>query len=306
MRLIAALLGLLAVAVPAAAQPPPEIAAELRRIGRVIAPPPTAVLYAPLHPQEVPAGFRVERDASYGPDPRNRLDVIAPEGAGSGRRVLLFIHGGGFVAGDKRMAGQPAFYDNIALWAARQGMVGVNMTYRLAPAHPWPAVQEDIAGALLWIGANISRYGGDPAQVFVMGHSAGAIHAALFAAEPRFLPAGGAPVRGWILVSGLFTFGDAGAPPNERGYLGEDPSARVARSPAAGLLRVQAPVFLAFSELNPPRFNEQNEALARALAEAGRAPVVVRPAGHSHISEILAIGTADTSISGPLAEFLKR
>ena len=204
------------------------------------------------------------------------------------------------------MAAFPVFYDNIALWAARQGMVGVNVTYRLAPAHPYPAVKEDLARALAWVAANIGAEGGDPAQVFVMGHSAGAIHAALYAADPRFHPAGVAPPRGYVLVSGLYWFGDESAPPNERAYFGEPAAIRAERSPAEGLTRIAAPILIAYAGLNPPRFNEHAERMATALRDAGRTPGVVPLPGHTHISEILAVGTSDGSLTGPLAEFLRR
>src|SRR5512140_1558298 len=120
---------------PAASQVPPQIAEKLRQIGPVIAPPLTAALYAPLQQREPYAGVRVTRDERYGADARHRLDVFSPESGGGARPVLVFVHGGGFVAGNKRINDSP-FYDNIMLWAVKNGMVGVNMTYRLAPQHP--------------------------------------------------------------------------------------------------------------------------------------------------------------------------
>lgn len=301
------LLPLLLPAAPAMAQPPPAIAAELARIGRIVEVPRTAALYAPLHPAALPEGVRVTRDVAYGSDPRQQLDVFAAPGDAAPARVLVFVHGGGFTGGGRRMAAQPAFYDNIALWAVRQGMVGVNITYRVAPAHPWPAAQEDLAAALAWVGRNIAAHGGDPAQVFVMGHSAGAVHAALYAAEPRFHPPGVAPPRGYVFVSGLFAFGPgAGDGPGERAYFGEDEAIREARSVAPGLARSGAPMLFAFAELDPPRFNDQAMATIAALRAAGRSPMVAPLPGHNHLSEILAIGTADTSLTAPLAEFLRR
>jgi triacylglycerol lipase len=307
MRLI--LLALLLAAGPAMAQPPPEIAEALQRMGRVIAPPPTAALYAPLHPQGEPAGVAITRDIAYGPDARHRLDLFhAPLPASRQPRkpVLVFVHGGGFVAGDRRMQGQPAFYDNIALWAVRNGFVAVNITYRLAPANPYPAAQEDIGAALAWVGANITRVDGDPARVTLMGHSAGAIHAALYATEARFHPAGVAPPTGYILVSGLFRFGGAEVPSNEAAYFGGDAARRAALSPAEALARLDRPVMLAWGTLDPPRFVEQNEAMAAAMRAAGRDPAVTVLQGHSHMSEILAIGTADTSLTAPMLAFLRR
>lgn len=149
--------------------------------------------------------------------------------------------------------------------------------------------------------------GGDPADVFLMGHSAGAVHIALYAAEPRFHPPGVAAPRRYAFVSGLFAFGaGAGDGAGERAYFGDDEQVRRARSVGPGLARTEAPMLFAFAELNPPRFNDQAADIIRVLRDAGRAPVVVPLPGHSHISEILAVGTADTSLTGPLAEFLRR
>src|ERR1700758_1161222 len=82
---------------------PDDIAWKLIEIGRNVDPPKTAALYAPLQPKEPYAGVKVERDISYGPAELNKLDVFAPEPAASGRPVLIFVRGGAFVAGDKRM-----------------------------------------------------------------------------------------------------------------------------------------------------------------------------------------------------------
>jgi acetyl esterase len=107
----------------------------------------------------------IQRDLAYGPDPLQTLDVFTPDNAqaSSGNKgktlpVLLFVHGGGFTRGDKHGDFYP---DNITLWAARNGMVGVNIDYRLAPANPWPTGVKDLASAIAWTRANIARYGGD-------------------------------------------------------------------------------------------------------------------------------------------------
>jgi acetyl esterase/lipase len=304
MRLTAAL-ALLLLACPAVAQPPPDVAAELARIGRVIAVPPTLALYAPLHGADAAAGLRVERDIAYGADAAQRLDVFAPAAGGAGRPVMLFVPGGGFVSANRTSPGQPAFWGNIPAWAARQGFVGVIMSYRVAPAHRYPAAQEDIGAALAWVAANAARFGGDPARVTVLGQSAGAINAALYAVEPRFHPAGVVPPRGYALVSGLYHF-EAEAPPNERAYLGEDAAARVALSPRTGLARLDVPLLIAWGSLNPERFEANSVVLVRTLLNAGRQPVVVPLEGHSHISEVAAIGTADTALTAPLAAFIGR
>lgn len=302
-----ALLLALALAPSAAAQPSPEIAARLEAIGRVVAPPETAAIYAPLHPRGPQEGIRIGRDLRYGEDPRHRLDVFAPEpsaAAGPPRPVLVFVHGGAFIGGDKQLPGNSPFYSNIGLWAARNGFVGVNPTYRLAPAHPFPAAQEDLAAALAWVGANIGAHGGDPARVALMGHSAGASHVAAYAAEPRFHPPDVAAPTRYALVSGLYDLTTGPAPGSA--YFGTDPAERRARNPQAGLLRITQPILLAHASLDPPIFVAQAESLRAALCDAGRCPTALVLGGHSHMSEVYAVNTADTALTAPLLEFLRR
>ena len=112
---------------------PAEIASKLLELGRVIDPPKTVALYAPLQEKEPYHGVKVERDVKYGPADRNLLDIFVPETVASARPVLIFVHGGAFVGGNKRTTPTSPFYDNIMLWAAKNGFVGVNVTYRLAP-----------------------------------------------------------------------------------------------------------------------------------------------------------------------------
>src|ERR1700723_757310 len=114
---------------------PPEIAKKLAELGRVIDPQATAKLYAPLQPTEPYFGFRIERDPKYGPAERNRLDIFMPQNVTSGRPVLIFVHGGAFIGGNKRMPNSP-FYDNVMMWAVKNGFIGVNITYRLLPGSP--------------------------------------------------------------------------------------------------------------------------------------------------------------------------
>ena len=131
----------------AMAQMPADIAEKIAAIGRVVDPAKTGEIYTPLHEKEPYSSIKVARDVKYGPDPRNIVDVFTADGATGARPVLMFVHGGGLIRGNKRPPGS-AFYDNVMLWAARNGMVGVNVEYRLAPAHPWPAGNEDMAAAV--------------------------------------------------------------------------------------------------------------------------------------------------------------
>src|ERR1700733_464072 len=139
---------------------PPDIAAKLLEIGRVADPPATAPLYAPLQQKEPYRGVKIERDIKYGPADRNQLDVFTPEAGSSFRPVLMFVHGGAFTTGNKHPPGSP-FYDNIMLWAVKNGFVGVNVTYRLAPQATWPAGAEDLAAAGPWVSQKTTQGGGE-------------------------------------------------------------------------------------------------------------------------------------------------
>jgi triacylglycerol lipase len=111
------------------------------------------------------------------------------------------VHGGGFARGSKHTDGTP-FYDNIGVWAAAYGLVGVTMNYRLAPDSTWPSGIEDVAAAVKWLQANAARYGGDPKRIFLWGHSAGAAHVGDYLADAA--TQGRDPgVAGAILTSGF-------------------------------------------------------------------------------------------------------
>jgi acetyl esterase/lipase len=140
---------------------------------------------------------RVEKvaDIAYGePLPgdkgrRNLLDVIRPRGAQAGERrpVLLQIHGGGWIIGDKREQAQPL----MAHMAGEYGWVCVAANYRLSPQATFPDHIVDVKRALRWIREHVAEYGGDPRFVCVTGGSAGGhltALTALSANDPRFQP----------------------------------------------------------------------------------------------------------------------
>ena len=126
-----------------------ETAEKVKAIGREILPAvmPSQAIYAGQHETEPYAGVKVTRDARYGPHERNRLDVFAAEGASGKRPIFIFVHGGGFVMGDKRATPDSPYLDNVALWAARHGLVGINITYRLAPEFKFPSGAQVTAAA---------------------------------------------------------------------------------------------------------------------------------------------------------------
>lgn len=305
MKLIMQSLGVAAVVLLSVssvhAQVPPDIGEQLRKIGRVIAPPPTAKLYAPLHPKGPYPGVDARRDIKYGSDARHLLDIATVgKTQGEAKPVLIFVHGGGFVRGD-RITISP-FYSNVPTWAARNGFVGVSMTYRLAPQHKWPAGRDDVALAVQWVQKNIAQYGGDPNRIFVMGHSAGAVHVATYAA--MLADKGEAPIAGAIMVSGIFEFDAKQMTKSDNVYLGGNAANLKAASSIHSLDKRKFPLLIVYGELDPPYFVKQSQHVWQTICDKGKCPKFVGLKDHSHISETYAIGTKDVSLTSEILAFV--
>jgi triacylglycerol lipase len=308
MKIKSAAAAVLMVAGQAMAQMPPEVAAKLKEIGPVLNPSmiqATFDLYIPRVVKAYP-GVSSTEDIAYGPDERHKLDVFASARPERAMPVVLFVPGGAYVGGAKSREGVP-FYQNVGVFFARNGMIGITMNYRLAPKAPWPAGGEDVAAALRWVKQNISKFGGDPERIFVFGQSAGATHAAHYALDERLQPAGGNDgVAGAILQSAVFD--PAGGPPgpNVEAYFGS-PSGWAERSLFTKLEGRKIPLFLVYAELDPKPFRNETEKMRAALCErdAGACPRTLDLAGHNHISEIAHLGSADQQFGRELLNFIR-
>jgi len=300
----ATLCGLAATA-PAQAQMPPDIVAKIAALGRVVDPNATATIYAPLQEHEPYAGIKVVRDVKYGPSERNVLDVFAAEGASEPRPVFMFVHGGAYIRGEKRRPASP-FYDNVMLWAARHGMVGVNLEYRLAPKDPWPAAGEDMGAAVRFVADNIKTYGGDPGRIFLMGHSAGATHVSTYVAHKEFHGPKGSGLAGAIFSSGAYDLSKDEPSEGRTAYFG-DPSHYAERSALPGLIDSATPFMISSAELDPPAVEQQFNLLKETMCNSkhGCIRAIVLP-HHSHMSESYSINTADTQLSDQILEFMAK
>ena len=129
------------------------------------------------------------RNIDYVGDGRrsHRLDVISRRKPSlQGAPVLVYIHGGAWIIGDKREQGFP-----LLLEFARRGWVTVTINYGLSPRATWPDHIVDCKRAVDWVRRHIAEYGGDPGFIAVSGGSAGGHLAALLAlsaGDPEFQP----------------------------------------------------------------------------------------------------------------------
>jgi triacylglycerol lipase len=280
--------------------------ARIRTLGREITPglvEGSHALFTELHAAHAAPDVEVRRDERYGSDERHRLDVFEPRTRGSGAPVLLFVHGGGFIMGDKTLPGTP-FYDNVGRWAAARGIVGATMAYRLAPAHVWPAGAEDVAQALRWLATNVARFGGDRRKIFVMGQSAGAVHAASFVALSR-LHGPDTPVAGVLLISGIYDIAKADRNDFQRAYFGADDAKWGQCSTLAALARTDVPLFAAVAELDGDDFQRQAAALVASRTQAtNRFPRLIYLSAHNHLSSVLQMGLPSDTLGPAVTEFI--
>ncbi len=289
-------------AVPAAAQVPPDIAAKIREVGPVMDGS-VVPLYVALQPTAPFPGVEITRDQAFGKDRLQKLDVYTLASKSRfPRPVMLYMHGGGFTRGDKHESGSP-FSDNVLVWGVRNGMVGVNINYRLAPKAPYPAGAQDLAAAIAWVREHIAEFGGDPDRIFIWGYSAGANHVVDYISRPELQGPELAGVKGAIALSPMY---QKELQPKPNSYYGVDADAQLYD---AALKRVETetvPLFLAGAEFDPPPFVATREGFHEGLCKVGKCPGFVVLNGHNHFSSPLAVGTKDQSLTGPLLDWIDR
>ena len=156
-----------------------------------------------------PTNVETVENVSYGScDKWHLLDLYRPKDAEGKLPVLLNIHGGAWVYGDKKV------YAPYCMYLATQGFAVVNASYRLAPKHTFPAPLEDVGAMVEWVVDHAEEYGLDISNLFFVGDSAGAHLATAYTAiqlneayaksfpgikvDERFIP------KGLLLNCGVF------------------------------------------------------------------------------------------------------
>jgi arylformamidase len=262
----------------------------------------TSALMAAMAAPRDPA-VQVLRDQCYGPHPRHRLDIFR-SGAPERAPVLVYIHGGGFVMGDKTSAGSP-FYDNVGQWAAQQGWIGVTVTYRLAPADHWPSGAEDMGLIVRWLRENIGGHGGDSAAIILMGQSAGAAHVASYLSQTAFHPGEAPGIAGAIMLSGIHDPVAMPPSPYNAAYYGSNPEVLIQARCTDALVASSVPMLFTVSEFDPRDFQDQAVQLTRAWYQHnGRYPPLEYLAGYNHLAPAQAIGGAQDDLGPRIARFV--
>jgi arylformamidase len=272
-------------------------------LGREMGPPVLEALRSIFAQEQlllVKAQPAIATDVAYGQHERQVLDIYASASSHAQLKpVVVFVHGGGFLKGDKG-SNQDWYNSNVGRFAAREGYIGVVMNYRLAPEFMWPSGGEDVAAVVNWLKSNVAQYGGDPSQIILIGTSAGAVHVATYHQHNSEESA----IKGLVLLSGLYGI----TPLDERDTLYYGPQADyAAKHPLSALVNTTTPLMMACSEYDPPRFQAEFVGLAQArITQQGALPACMVLSGHNHYSIASHLGTSDTRLSDEILGFISK
>jgi acetyl esterase/lipase len=219
---------------------------------------------------------------SYGPDAKQRVDVYSPSSA-TPRGIAVFLHGGVWQFGDR------SDYSEVGETLAKAGYVAFIASYRLAPAHVWPAQLEDAASVVSLALDEGAKRGADPKKLVVIGHSAGAQLAMILAHKRNDIAA-------LALLSGVFdlraplddTRPDGGFAQFVAPAFGKDPPRHA--SPIQNTKMLNVPILLVTSEFDYPAMRKQTFAMRKVLQERGEKVGFVDVKGVDHFGIVASLG----------------
>ncbi|MFN3818649.1 alpha/beta hydrolase [Blastomonas sp.] len=247
------------------------------------------------------------RTIAYGSADKQAIDLYLPEGAkpASGHPLVVFVHGGGWRNGDRRMVSQqPAFF-------AAKGWAFASVGYRLLPEAPVEQQAADVAAALAELLAQAKTLGIDPKRIIVMGHSAGAHLAALVSTDPSYLKADMQRIAGVILLDGAGY--DVARQMRDQPLIakslyipafGTDPARQARLSPVTHAAAPNVGRWLILHVASRKDAAVQSNALAAALTSAGSKVVVQSIAGENHMTINRELGDESNAHTKAVSEFL--
>lgn len=244
------------------------------------------------------ASRRVARNVAYGPHKRQTLDIYAPRDGKGPWPVIYFVYGGAWNIGDRR------YYEFVGRVLAAAGYVVVVAEYRLVPEIEYPVFLDDCTAGFAWAVEHIAEYGGDPARIGLMGHSAGAYNALMLLLGGRHLPRLGLAdrVRTFVGLSGPYDFYPFDVPVSLRTFGAVlDPKS----TQPVNLVRPDLPPMLLISgDKDRVVYPRNVVALAKRLRETGNEVTEMHYPGIGHPGTLLALGSFNTRRAPILADTL--
>lgn len=247
---------------------------------------------------------QVTHNLKYGDHAKQGFDLYEPaEKSDAPSPILVFLHGGSFVAGDKAM------YANVGYHFVKLGITSVIMTYRLAPEFTWPSGTLDLAAQIKWIRDNPDAFqNADTTRIFLFGHSAGAQHVASYIFEEEFQIENDG-VAGAILASGSvydtqILNGDAD--PQYYDYFGRDNKLYPVRSVLHKLDGRKMPIFVSYAQYDKDNFQYQASKMIDALYKRdGELPMIKQVMDHNHLSEVFHFNTGSSLFAYDILMFMR-
>lgn len=249
------------------------------------------------------SNVKVTRNLKYGPDKKQGFDLYEPMVApNTPSPIIVFLHGGSFVAGDKAM------YANVGYHFAKLGITSIIMTYRLAPEFQWPTGTLDLALQLEWIRDQAGQLKfADTSKVFLFGHSAGAQHVASYIFEEKYQIKDDG-VSGAILASGSVydtSILNDDADPQYYDYFGRDAVKYEERSILDDLDGRKVPIFVSYAQYDKDNFQYQAAKIINTLfMRDNEMPTVRQLTDHNHLSEVFHFNTGENGFSDQIIKFI--
>ncbi|HKU16188.1 MAG TPA: alpha/beta hydrolase [Steroidobacteraceae bacterium] len=237
-------------------------------------------------------------DIAFGESPKQALDVYLPKKRVKKAPVLLFLHGGGFMEGDR------AHYGYVARPYAEKGIITVVSGYRMAKRGvPYPAQSDDTKAAIVWIHKNIGKFGGDPNTIFLSGHSVGATLSADASFDRSWMKQAGVPhdaIKGVALISGDYDL----SPGENKDYA---PTAELEERASPGRHLVDpAPLAVVAAGTNEGKMRESAQDIEKRLTDKGVKSRLLILDGADHKDTVLAMGDPGSTLAAAVLEMIGR
>jgi len=235
------------------------------------------------------ARLKPRANVAYGPTADEVLDIYPV--ATAGRPILIFIHGGRWqsLSKDDSCLGADAWID--------AGVNYIALNFAQIPKVRLPEMVAQVRSAVAWVYRNAASFGGDPARIYVEGHSSGG-HLAGCVAVTDWSEHGLPPdvVKGSICASGMFDLHPVMLSSRSQ-FLKLTPAEEAALSPMKHLDLIAGPVVVTYGEKETPEFKRQADDFAAALEKIGKLAGLVMEPGVNHFEMGMVLADADSQVN---------
>lgn len=223
--------------------------------------------------------------------------------------VIVFVHGGGWLSGDKKQ------YREMAMSLASRGMTVVLVNYRLSPQAKFPVHLEDVCAAISWAYNSVTNYNGDPDRIFLMGHSAGGYLITMAVCDDQYLNLYNltpTDIAGIITISGVFEIKtqEGGATKKYLGMVFGDNEEIWKEATCQNYINESRndlpPMLSSWTEGEDDLIKNESLNLIEVLSNAGLQFQTFVFEGNDHNAYVTKLQDPESNFSKELAEFIER